>query len=370
MSPPEPTLDIPERYEDVSAEWLTQALRTGGVLGDQAVSTFRIEPLGADRSRTSSLARITVEYDGHPAGLPDSMFAKFVSRIPDNREFVAEFGLFRREIELYENLGDAIPMNMPRLYFGLAPEGSDVAVILLEEIKAISKAALSAEERLTAGEIKLALRDLSKMHAKWWEDQVLDAYTWLGTMDSGARRSLYQLYDEAWARMRDALEPALTPAEVRICSGLSSYLPTLMSELNRMPVTLCHGDFHGGNLLWDETGEPRTVWAVDWQIATKGPAIIDVAWFLGTGVTRVDVHLVRRDYLPEYHSALLARGVAHYEHERFLSDYRYGVLNGLTRLIALLANLDFAVQDFVESARWLVGDMAAAEDAGCAKLIS
>ena len=108
MSPPESTLEIPERYEDVSAEWLTQALRTGGVLADQAVSCFRIEPLGADRSRTSSLARITVEYDGHPEGLPGSMFAKFVSRIPGNREFVAELGLFRREIELYENLGDAI----------------------------------------------------------------------------------------------------------------------------------------------------------------------------------------------------------------------------------------------------------------------
>ena len=137
MSPPEPILDIPERYEDVTAEWLTQALRSGGVLGDQAVSGFRIEPLGADRSRTSSLARITLEYDGHPEGLPDSLFAKFVSRIPGNRKLVAEFGIFRTEIELYENLGDAIPLNMPRLYFGLAPDGSDVAVLLLEEIKAL-----------------------------------------------------------------------------------------------------------------------------------------------------------------------------------------------------------------------------------------
>ena len=33
MSPAqERPMDIPERYEDVTAEWLTQALRTGGVL--------------------------------------------------------------------------------------------------------------------------------------------------------------------------------------------------------------------------------------------------------------------------------------------------------------------------------------------------
>ena len=80
MSPtPKSLLDIPERYEDVTAEWLTQALRAGGVLGDQAVSSFRVETIGADQSRTSSLARIAVKYDVRAEGLPGSMFAKFVT---------------------------------------------------------------------------------------------------------------------------------------------------------------------------------------------------------------------------------------------------------------------------------------------------
>ena len=96
-------MNIPERYEDVTAEWLTEALQSGGVIGDQTVITFHVEPLGAEVSRTSSLARITVDYDGQSDGLPGSMFVKFVSRIPGNREFAAEFGLFRREIELYKN---------------------------------------------------------------------------------------------------------------------------------------------------------------------------------------------------------------------------------------------------------------------------
>ena len=69
-------MNIPGRYEDVTAQWLTEGLRSGGVIGDQVVSRFQIEPLGADPSRASSLARITVEYDGHAHALPDSMFAK------------------------------------------------------------------------------------------------------------------------------------------------------------------------------------------------------------------------------------------------------------------------------------------------------
>ena len=78
-------LDIPERYEDVTAEWLTQALRAGGVLGEQTVNGFSIEPLSAARSRNSSLARISVSYDGQSPDLPNALFAKFVSRIPANR---------------------------------------------------------------------------------------------------------------------------------------------------------------------------------------------------------------------------------------------------------------------------------------------
>ena len=42
-------LDIPERYEDVTAEWLTQALRAGGVLGEQSVTGFEVKPLSAAR---------------------------------------------------------------------------------------------------------------------------------------------------------------------------------------------------------------------------------------------------------------------------------------------------------------------------------
>ena len=113
-------MDIPERYEDITAEWLTEALRSGGVIGDQTVSTFQLEPLGADRSLTSSLARITVGYDRLADGLPDSMFVKFASRNPENRKYAADHSYFRREIELYKNLGGSVPLNMPRMYFGLA----------------------------------------------------------------------------------------------------------------------------------------------------------------------------------------------------------------------------------------------------------
>ncbi len=366
-------LDIPERYEDVTAEWLTQALRAGGVLGEQTVSGFSIEPISAARSRNGSLARISVSYDGQSADLPKSLFAKFVSRIPANRERAADRDLFRTEIAMYANLGDMMPLNMPKMYFGFAKEGSDVAVILMEEIDGLSKAGLSVAEEwsLTKSEAFLALRELSGMHARWWGDESIGEYRWLLPVVCDRRRREYHIYEEGCIRLRDVIEPALSPPEIQICDRLSGFLPTLMSELDQMPTTLCHGDYHAGNLLWDELGEPSTVWAIDWQASAIGPAILDVSFLLGTSVTRNNLKFVRHDYLPEYHGALIDSGVNDYGYQRFLSDYRYGLLDVLQRVMGALAVVDFGRPDAAEVIHLLVGNLtAAAEDAGCGQLMS
>ena len=261
---------------------------------------------------------------------------------------------------------------MPRMYFGLASEDSGVAVVVLEEINGISKGSLPPEERpLTAGEAKLALKEIAKMHAKWWEDQTLHEHKWLNTIDGSDRMLLYQSYEKAWAGIKDVLEPTLSPDAARICNGLSDYLPTLISKLNRIPTTLCHGDFHSGNLLWDKTGEPDAVWIIDWQIASIGPAILDVSFLTCFGVSQSDLPFVRNEYLLEYHNSLVRHGVTNYGYEKLLSDYRYGLLDGLARLTAFLSTVDFAQNNVAEFASSRVCAVAAAaEDAGCAGLIS
>ena len=374
MSPnADQSIDIPERYEDVTADWLTQALRAGGVLGEQTVISFQVEPISADRGRMSSLARFSVEYDGFSEGLPRSIFGKFVSRISANRERAEQRNIFRTEIALYQNIGNEIPMNMPRMYFGGAREGSDVAVLLLEDINGYSKAGLPMAEEWSLSEPQagLALSDLAKMHARWWEDPTLAQQNWLLSFNSERLRNSYKAYEEAWPKLRDSLEHSLEPEQVRIYDGLNDYLPTVLSELDKMPVTLCHGDFHVGNLMWDTLGTPETVWAVDWQVSARGPIVNDVSFLLGMGVPNSDLRLVRDVYLPEYHTALLNAGVAQYEFDQFLSDYRYGLLNQLQHVVTALAVLDLARDDSSDLVRLIIGRLAnAAADAGCGELIS
>jgi hypothetical protein len=372
MNREKPNMNIPERHEDVTADWLTEALRSGGVIGEQAVTEFEVEPLGAELSRNSSLAKISLWYEGDASGLPDTMFAKFVSRVPDNRELASRFGLFQREIKVYKNLGSSIPLNIPKLYFGFASEESDVSILLMEEVKAVSKASLPSEQRpLTAGEAALGLNEMAKTHAHWWEDQALGDYGWLLNVDNDVRRQTYQSFDGAWSKLQGIMEPVFTPAELQLCHGLSSYLTTLLAHLDSIPVTLCHGDANEENLLWDAPGNPNSVWFVDWQFPARAPAVLDIAWFLGIGVNKSDLPFVRQDFLPAYHSELVNRGVTLYDFERFLNDYRYGLLDRLVRFIVLLSNLDLTLDESTHEIHLRVGNMAAAaEAAGCMDLIS
>ena len=99
--------------------------------------------------------------------------------------------------------------------------------------------------------------------------------------------------------------------------------------------------------------------------------MLDVSFLLGTSVTRNNLKFVRQEYLPEYHGALIDSGVNDYGYERFLSDYRYGLLDVLQRVMGALAVVDFGRPDAAEVIHPLVGNLtAAAEDAGCGQLMS
>jgi hypothetical protein len=74
-------------------------------------------------------------------------------------------------------------------------------------------------------------------------------------------------------------------------------------------------------------GVDRKVAAVDWQTATTGPPVRDLAYFLATSLT-VDVRRTHeRELVEVYVEALNARGVD-YPLERCFEDYRLGVMQG------------------------------------------
>ena len=63
----------------------------------------------------------------------------------------------------------------------------------------------------------------------------------------------------------------------------------LRTGIAEAPTTVCHGDFRGDNLMFDDRAHPShpddEVAVLDWQIAYRGPAVTDVAYFLCQSLT-------------------------------------------------------------------------------------
>ena len=64
-------LEVIDRPEDVSPDWLTRALRRAGSLGEGKVSSLDFKIIGTGKMGDN--ARFTMEDDGDQVDAPDSM---------------------------------------------------------------------------------------------------------------------------------------------------------------------------------------------------------------------------------------------------------------------------------------------------------
>ena len=60
------SLPIPERLEELTPAWLTDALRTGGHLDSGRVVDVHPEQLGEGKGFLGDIARLRLDYEGEP----------------------------------------------------------------------------------------------------------------------------------------------------------------------------------------------------------------------------------------------------------------------------------------------------------------
>ena len=111
----EPALEIPETPDALTPDWLTAALRRGGVLADQRVVDARAEVLGEGVGFLGDLLRLTLHYD-RPQGLPASLIAKLPKL--ENRAMGELLGAYERENCFYMDMAEGLPLQTPRMYYG------------------------------------------------------------------------------------------------------------------------------------------------------------------------------------------------------------------------------------------------------------
>lgn len=348
-------LPIPLTLEDLSAEWLTAALRSRNVIDSTSVIARRsVEELGTGEGFSGELARVRLVY-GRGSG-PATLVAKIPTSVDDNRNGSERLGVYEREVRVYEELLAGLDVPSPRLYYAdirVHPRAARMverisrvdrwpiwllrlllkalerltpprfpSVLLLEDLEPAAPG-----DQVTGCDLSRAGRSLETMaalHAATWADRAPPTSHWLVAFPFGSR--LLQ------AGVRNARRRFLANHGERLSPHFRTVferaereaLPRAAHLATSAPRCLLHGDFRLDNMFFTPDGEVRAL--IDWQLTAIGPAVTEIAYFicgsLDPAVPEEEVDTL----LARYHAALVAGGVRDYPQERLLADYDEALL--------------------------------------------
>lgn len=346
---------IPTSLGEITADWLTGALRSSGVI-DAATTIDSVTHviLGTGEGFAGDLARLSVTYAAGSG--PASMVAKIPTSIDDNRSGSEMLGVYEREIRMYQVLLPGLDVPAPTLYYADVDPNPDwekqidairraerlplwllrfIAWILRRFVKPEPRPSVLILEDLDGAEIgdqvagtslarvRAVLAVAARLHARTWGDALPTPGPWI--QSGGVAPKLFQA---SFLGMRKAF---LRGAGRGTSAHMRSLLDRLRADgLERgrrihtdLPQCLVHGDLRLDNVFFDGD-EVRAL--IDWQLTRTAPAVVDVAYFLsGSLGAEVDEDTIT-DLLTGYHEALVANGVRDYPLDRLLGDYDDGLL--------------------------------------------
>lgn len=332
------SIGIPRSPTELTAQWLTDALRAGGAIRESSVASIEQEIVGAGSGFIGQLARVKLTYDRAEGGAPSTLIAKFPAIDPGGKQIGMLFRFYERESRFYSEIADKISIRVPRCYYNGIDLDAGEFILLLEDM---APAVVGDHlESCVIEHARLVIGEIGKFHAEWWQSPQLDALAWMPLIDDPVQLSAEQAYQAALPsfveRFRDYVPAEMLPIAERFSSRVSAQLHKMASR----PRTIVHGDFRLDNMFFGgpQGGAPLAI--IDWQISTRGLGTFDVGYFM-SGNLDVDVRRQHeQEFLHLYHDALRAGGVKDYSFDELMEDYRASVMFCLVYNVIGAGDLD------------------------------
>ena len=329
---------IPHTPEDITADWLTDALRSSGVITTSSATSIDAGDTSAGHGFTGRIARLAVTYNSHEKYAPGSIIAKFPSYDPTIRAAVTDSAMsYEREIRCYENLLGNVALSTPRRYYSAHDPESGECILLLQDLAPArfgdNVGSPSRED------IDSAIRWIAGFHAEFWESPRLADMDWLPeyAQDADARQRAF----------RHAIDPFLStwgkylrPSTIDLISRLGDSLARIRLQLSLPPRTVLHGDYRLDNLAFDESGRGPTV--IDWQATSIGRSVADMAYFIVYCIDPNERRALESELLKLYHSVLVEHGVGAYDFESCMEDYRLSIAANMLRTVRVGGTFDYS----------------------------
>lgn len=329
-------MQVPTCAADVTAEWLTAALRERELISGE-VAAVSFEVVGQGVGLMAELARLHVTYAGKET-LPATIIAKTAAR-NQNRDVARLLDFYRREVNFYNRIGQACPFRVPISYYGAVDEDSYDFILLLEDLGDVAP-----NDQITGSTEQEAyekVASIAKLHARFWNKTEDADSSWM--YDTHSKDELVKLRDFLY-------QPAVEPTIEKFAEFFDETSRKLVREVGERYAeatrnmsshyTFIHGDFRQDNFIYRKGDNDAVV--MDWQISGKGHPIFDFTYFVCQSL-QVDLRReIERELLMHYLETLRAEGVEDYDMATAWHDYRQLTLFCLVYPIVVCGTLDTA----------------------------
>ena len=340
-------MSIPSGPQELTPEWLTNALRSGGAIKNAAVSSFDVKVIGEGAGFLGQLAHVRLHYDRPEEGAPPSLIAKLPAAAQENKELAQFFRFYEREVRFYDEIAGSVELRTPRLYFSHFDPGAGDFALLLEDL---APACVGDQLAGCSGrQVELAIRELAKFHAAWWEHPRLAELDWMPSIDAEWYIEAAEGgYAKAWGAFTEYFGDRLAPAMRDLGERYGKKIPQLMKSFATAPCTIIHGDYRLDNLFFDASKGGTSFAVIDWQISARARGVFDVAYFLAGTLPSEERRGKERDIVRVYHDLLTEGGVRGYSFDQCWEDYRRSLLFLLNYAVIGIGSLDLANERGVE----------------------
>ena len=277
---------------DLTADWLTAAVGAGRVDG------FTVERIGT--GQMSECYRVELRYAASDRG-PGSVVLKVAATDPVSRQTGLALGLYEREVRFYAEVAPGLGARsgpIAHCYHCAHEPETGFFTLLLDDA---APAEVGDEIRgATLADATLALSQLGRLHAPLIGSETLAEAEWLNRETPVNQALITALY----AGFDDRYGDAITPGQREVCERLVTSFDAYVAQEADRVKGLVHGDYRLDNMLFGRPGSLRELTVVDWQTVTWGPAMTDVAYFIGCALQVDDRRAHYDELLQAYHEGL------------------------------------------------------------------
>jgi Ecdysteroid kinase-like family len=288
------TDNVVERPGDLTAAWLTEAIRAG------TIADFNVERIGTGQMSECYRVQLTYADRGPTSSRPDSVVLKVAATDPMSRQTGGSLGLYEREVCFYRDIAPRLRGPVAPCYHAAFDASAGIFDVLLGDA---NPAVVGDEIRgATVAQAQLAVTELARLQGPLLGDTTLADAPWLHRDTPVNQGVITALHAGFVDRYGDRIAPQHRMVCERLVGGFDAYLAEEAAE-GRIQG-LVHGDYRLDNMLFGAVGADRPLTVVDWQTVTWGPVMTDLAYFLGCALPAAERRTHYDELLQAYHAAL------------------------------------------------------------------